>query len=104
MDGRQGIEARKNKVGLGIPAILSIGGKTIPGKIAEKGTKQMNDEWTSYKALKYYFEHSFASHGSGQYVEGECHMNTIEGFWSLLKRGMIGQYHYVTPRYLGWYI
>ena len=38
------------------------------------------------------------------YVERYIHTNTIEGFWALLKRGIIGQYHKVSVRYLNQYI
>jgi hypothetical protein len=40
----------------------------------------------------------------GQYVNGACHTNTLEGFWSLLKRGVIGQFHFVTAKHLNKYI
>ena len=38
------------------------------------------------------------------YTDGEIHTNTIEGFWGLLKRGIMGQYHKVTLRHLHQYI
>ena len=38
------------------------------------------------------------------YVDGDRHTNTIEGFWALLKRGIMGQYHKVSVRYLSKYI
>ena len=37
-------------------------------------------------------------HCTGQYVVGAIHTNTIEGFWSLIKRGIIGNYHKVSPK------
>jgi len=38
------------------------------------------------------------------YVDGENHTNTIESFWALLKRGIVGQFHKVSIRYLPKYI
>jgi transposase-like protein len=38
------------------------------------------------------------------YANGEIHTNTIEGFWGLLKRGIMGQYHRVTLRHLHQYV
>lgn len=38
------------------------------------------------------------------YVDGDTHTNTIEGFWALLKRGVVGQYHKVSLRHLNSYI
>jgi len=64
----------------------------------------MSDEWTAYQGLSKAFDHFIVKHREGQYVSGACHTNTIEGFWSLLKRGIIGQYHHVTEKYLNLYI
>jgi hypothetical protein len=50
------------------------------------------------------FSHSFVKHGEGVYVVGDCHTNTIEGFWSLLKRGIVGTYHSVSVKHLDRYI
>jgi hypothetical protein len=50
------------------------------------------------------YKHQTTNHSAGQYVNGLCHTNGMENFWSLLKRGIVGQYHYVTPRYLDKYI
>ena len=38
------------------------------------------------------------------YVKGSAHTNTIEGFWSLVKRGINGVYHAVSPKYLQSYV
>ena len=38
------------------------------------------------------------------YAMGDCHTNSIEGFWSLLKRGIGGVYHSVSEKYLQSYI
>ena len=70
----------------------------------EKGSQIMTDEWKSYNGLNLLYGHSIVKHAMGEYVNGCIHTNTLEGFWSLLKRGVIGQYHYVTPKYLNKYI
>jgi hypothetical protein len=41
----------------------------------------------------------FIRHGENEYVRGIVHTNTFEGFWSFLKRGMIGRYHNVSKKY-----
>jgi hypothetical protein len=38
------------------------------------------------------------------YVDGDVHTNTIEGFWSLLKRGISGAHHSVSKKYLQTYL
>ena len=39
-------------------------------------------------------------HGQGEYVRGEVHSNTVEGFFSLLKRGIVGSFHHVSTGHL----
>jgi hypothetical protein len=48
--------------------------------------------------------HGAVNHGSGEYVRGNLHTNSIESFWSLLKRGVIGTYHSVSRKYLPLYL
>ncbi len=57
-----------------------------------------------YQGISQRFEHSVVLHGHGQYVQGEVHTNTLEGFWALLKRGIVGQYHKVSIKHLNSYI
>ena len=44
------------------------------------------------------------SHGAGQYVVGAVHTQTIEGFWSMLKRSIVGIHHNVSRKYLPLYV
>lgn len=64
------------------------------------------DEWGGYNDLSefYMYKHSKVIHSFNQYVDGEVHTNTIEGFWSLLKRGILGIYHFVSKKHLQNYI
>ena len=43
-------------------------------------------------------------HSLGEYVRGPIHTNTIEGYFSILKRGLVGTFHHVGPRHLKRYI
>lgn len=63
-----------------------------------------SDEWLGYNALKRIYDHQFIKHGTGQYVNGRVHTNTIEGFWSLLKRGIVGIYHFTSVKHLQKYV
>jgi len=63
-----------------------------------------SDEWQAYRGLKRDFLHQAVSHKRGQYVVGAIHTQTIEGFWSLVKRGMVGTFHKVSAKYLPLYI
>ncbi|MCL2187966.1 MAG: IS1595 family transposase [Defluviitaleaceae bacterium] len=62
------------------------------------------DEWIGYRGLDKMYKHSIVHHGNGEYVNGDAHTNTLEGFWSLLKRGIIGIYHFVSKKHLQNYV
>jgi transposase len=71
----------------------------------EQGTQLMTDEYRSYSRISLHgYHHQKVNHGSGQYVVGDVHTNTIEGFWSQLKRSISGTYHSVSPQYLQHYV
>ena len=48
--------------------------------------------------------HSMVHHGAGEYVCGAFTTNTIEGFWSIVKRGIVGTFHKVSKKYLHLYV
>ncbi|WP_317206448.1 IS1595 family transposase [Allomuricauda sp. M10] len=73
-------------------------------KSVTKNAKLMTDEHTAYRMLSSLYDHEMVNHSTGEYVIGECHTNTIEGFWSLLKRGIIGIYHNVSEKHLDAYV
>src|SRR5258707_2244667 len=50
------------------------------------------------------FKHQRIKHSAKVYVRGNVHTNTIEGFWSLVKRGIGGVYHAVSQKYLQSYL
>jgi len=50
------------------------------------------------------FPHGVIHHGQEEYVHGNIHTNTIEGFWSLIKRGIMGTFHKVSRKYLPLYV
>jgi len=62
------------------------------------------DEWQGYRYVGNNYNHSIVKHGCGEYVSGNTHTNTIEGFWSILKRGIIGIYHVVSRKHLQKYV
>ncbi|MBL7682731.1 MAG: IS1595 family transposase [Flavipsychrobacter sp.] len=59
------------------------------------------DGFGAYKDLhKEFAGHNIVYHDKGEYVRGKAHTNTIEGFWSIMKRGIIGTFHTVSPQHL----
>jgi transposase-like protein len=63
----------------------------------------ITDEYRGYIGIKKFMSHQTINH-KFSYADGEIHTNTIEGFWGLLKRGIMGQYHKVTLRHLHQYV
>jgi|HubBroStandDraft_4_1064222.scaffolds.fasta_scaffold07075_3 transposase len=63
------------------------------------------DDFPSYDGLKDRgYGHNRINHSAGVYVMGDVHTQTIEGFWSLIKRGIGGVYHSVSREYLQSYL
>ncbi len=65
------------------------------------------DELNAYKGIghmKNRYNHRRINHSSGVYVMGDIHTNTVEGFWSLIKRGIGGTHHAVSQKYLQTYL
>ena len=63
------------------------------------------DEYTVYDSLnREGYKHDRVHHAEEVYVAGDVHTNTIEGFWSLLKRGIGGVYHSVSSKHLQSYL
>lgn len=63
----------------------------------------MTDEYKAYIGMGKIVSHSVIKHAEW-YVDGNIHTNGIECFWSLLKRGMFGQFHSVSRRHLQKYV
>ena len=71
----------------------------------EPGTRVMTDEAGQYAHLnKHFTEHDFVRHGAGEYGRGDVHTNTVEGFYSVFKRGMKGIYQHCSERHLHRYV
>src|SRR5450759_3225115 len=62
------------------------------------------DEWKAYRKLGLDFPHGVVCHSKDEYVNGAIHTNTIEGFWSIVKRGIVGTFHKVSRKYLPLYV
>lgn len=70
-------------------------------KHVKPGATVITDGFGAYKGLNAIYTHEVVMHSENEYVrEGNIHTNTLEGFWSQLKRGIIGIYHQVSPKHL----
>jgi len=73
--------------------------------ISDKVSLIATDESGAYRAINEEgFPHQSVNHRKGQYVVGAVHTNTIEGFWSIFKRGIVGSFHKVSKKYLPLYV
>jgi transposase-like protein len=75
--------------------------KPIVYNLVEKGSTLMTDGHGGYKGLNADYNHVVINHAQGVYVVNKTfHTNSIEGFWSIFKRGIYGIYHSVSPKHL----
>ncbi len=78
--------------------------KTLVPLLKENIAKEATvytDEATQYVSLDRHFaDHDFVRHASGEYGRGEVHTNTIEGYFSIFKRGMKGVYQHCAKKHL----
>ena len=78
-------------------------GKTLQGIIdskVKKGSTIVSDGWRGYRGLEKKYSHEVIKHNLGLFKKGAYHTNGIEGFWGLLKRGIVGMYHYTSDKHL----
>lgn len=87
------------KGGLTVKALTAFYRKTVdaPGAIV------MTDEYPGYRGLAAHSQHSVINHKTA-YALGEVHTNTVEGFWSLIKRAWYGQHHHYSRAYADFYL
>lgn len=82
-------------------------GKTLSALVREnvdiENVVLITDEYCGYLGIKRFLKHEVVNH-QVWYVDGYKHTNTIDRFWVLLKRGIVGQYHKVILNYLPKYV
>lgn len=86
-----------------------LDGKTLKQVVLDNvdtRSRLITDEWRSYLKVGKEFKrgHHRVNHGRGEYVRGNIHTNTVEGFFALLKRGLYGTFHAVSRRHLHRYV
>jgi transposase len=67
-------------------------------------TTIFTDDWPAYRGLSRRYTHRRIRHSENIYVSGDVHTQTIEGFFSNLKRGIAGNYHSVSAKWLQGYL
>jgi hypothetical protein len=65
----------------------------------------MTDEASQYNSIgKNFAEHGVVSHNRGEYGRGDIYTNTVEGYFSIFKRGMKGVYQHCAKKHLHRYL
>lgn len=115
----EGSQGRSSKDKTPVVGMVERGGKVNAKKVenvkqatlcreiiqnVKESAKLYTDEWLGYKGLERIYDHSIVKHNQSQYVVGRVHTNTIEGFWSILKRGIVGIYHFTSKKHLQMYV
>jgi len=115
----EGTQGRSMKTKSAVAGVIERGGELRAKKVPDTtgfnlksfvcknilfGSTIHTDEWWGYNGLASAFKHGVIKHNEGQYVNGDTHTNTLEGFWSLLKRGAEGIYHSMSDKHLQRYI
>ncbi len=78
--------------------------KALIYALIKPGSTVVTDGWKGYKGIYDMYDHKIVEHSRGSYKNKDgYHTNGIEGFWSMLKRGVKSTYHVVSHKYLQMY-
>ncbi|MGO9986738.1 MAG: IS1595 family transposase [Rhodomicrobium sp.] len=88
--------------------IENVRGSTLAAFVDEAVSTKVSllctDQFTGYRGIGKKFPHAVINHAAGQYVIGAVHTQTIEGFWSIFKRGVVGSFHKISKKYMPLYV
>jgi len=88
-----------------IPNVRAETLRKVLGSSTKRGSKLMTDTASGYRdPLDHFERHGKIAHAYGEYVKGDIHTNTVEGFFSILKRGLFGTYQHVSEHHLHRYL
>jgi transposase len=97
-------------------AVPDVSGATILPMVKKHVVPEsviFTDEYTVYNGIRTLvgenreplnYQHHTIRHADGIYVQGDVHTNSVEGFWMLVKTGIRGVYHSVSPEKLQTYL
>ena len=99
------VQRKGNIVALATDTVRSAELLPLVQEFILPGTMVYSNEFRGYDSLKQMgYPHKRIRHSEKVYVSGDVHTNTIEGFWSLVKRGIDGVYHSVSRKHLQGYL
>jgi transposase-like protein len=86
-----------------VPSVSAKSLRPILQAQLDEASRVMSDDGGA-RIGQEYPDHASVNHSIGEYVRGDVHTNTIEGYFSILKRGITGTYHHVSPQHLKRYL
>lgn len=88
--------------------VANINGETLKSVLhgnISPSANLMTDDFSIYRKIaKRFASHESVNHSAGEYSRGNAHTNTVEGYFSLLKRGLVGTFHHVSEKHLQRYV
>ena len=88
--------------------VENVNARTLRKVLTEQidpASRLMTDEATFYKVTgKQFAEHASVNHGAEEYVRGDAHTNTLEGYFSIFKKGMVAVYQHCSEQHLKRYL
>jgi transposase-like protein len=88
--------------------IANVTGATLRpilfGNVDRKSALMTDTAGGYFQLGKQFARHEMVNHGQDEYVRGDAHSNTVEGYFSILKRGVVGTYHHVSEKHLHRYL
>lgn len=88
-----------------IPAVNAKTLRIVLTSQLHASTHLMTDQFASYRlAGRSFASHTTVNHSIGEYVRGTAHTNTVESYFAILKRGIVGTFHHVSAQHLKRYV
>ncbi len=88
--------------------VPNVTGKTLKpilmGHISKDADLMTDDSPLYDKIGKEFARHASVKHSQKEYVRGDVYTNTVEGYFSILKRGIVGTFHHVSEQHLQRYV
>jgi transposase-like protein len=87
-----------------VPSVSASTLRPILKAQIDNASMLVTDDAGQYRHMHKDFKHEKVNHSIDEYVRGDIHTNTIEGYFSIFKRGITGVYHHVSPQHLKRYL
>jgi len=96
------VERNGKAVSKPIGIVNSANLKSAVNEVVSRQSTIMSDDYYSYRGIGQGFEggHKTVNHSAGEYANGDISTNTVESYFSLLKRGVVGVFHHVSKKHL----